>query len=163
GLLIYESDGLTVYKSHSGFHLWPLYAIEMVIRAAIGRFSYRAPALFNQSVIWIGGALVGWLAMRLTKHLPRYQAFLLGLACAAVYQTFPLNLMNFWYLNPISFVINAMLAFWLAETYARSGTGPRWISIVTGISVLVLALSYSMALTVFFVIGYVLAEFLIEG
>src|SRR5262245_47196570 len=94
GLLIYESDGLTVYKSHSWFYLVPLYAIEMVIRAAIGRFSYRAPALFNQSVIWIGGALVGWLAMRLTKHLPRYQAFLLGLACAAVYQTFPLNLMN---------------------------------------------------------------------
>ena len=101
--------------------------------------------------------------MRLTKHLPRYQAFLLGLACAIVYQTFPLNLMSYWYLNPISFVINAMLVFWLAQTYERNESNDRWISIATAGSVLLLALSYSMARTVLFVGSYVVADWMIAG
>jgi hypothetical protein len=163
GLLVYSSDGLTVYKSHSGFHLWPLYAIELVIRVFIGRFSYRAAAVFNQSVIWVGAALLGWLGMRLTKHVPRHHAFFLGLGCAVVYQTFPMNLMNYWYLNPISFAINAMLVFWLAESYQRNGSNDRWISIATSGSVVLLALSYSQALTFFFLGCYVVADWMIEG
>src|SRR5262245_32394493 len=163
GLLIYSKDGLTVYKSHSGFHLWPLYGAELVIYAFIERFSFRAAAVFNQSVIWVGAALTGWLGMRLTKHVPRHQAFLLGLGCAVVYQTFPLNLMNYWYLNPLSFSINAMLAFWLAESYARSGCWHRSVPIIMSVSVLVLALSSSMALTLFFVGAYLIAESMLEG
>src|SRR5262245_52297857 len=163
GLLIYSKDGLTVYKSHSGFHLWPLYGAELVIYAFIERFSFRAAAVFNQSVIWVGAALLGWLGMRLTKHVPRYQAFLLGLGCAVVYQTFPLNLMNYWYLNPVGFAINAMLVFWLAESYERNESNDRWISIATSGSMLLLALSYSLALTFFFVGCYVVADWMIEG
>jgi hypothetical protein len=163
GLLIYSSDGLSVYKSHSGFHLWPLYAIEVVTRAIRGRFSYRLAALFNQSVIWIGAALVGWLGMRLTTAAPRSRAFLLGLGCAVVYQTFPLNLMNFWYLNPVGFAINAMIAFWLAESYARYEPANRWAPIATAASIVVLALSYSLSLTLFFVAAYVAVELFVDG
>src|SRR6185295_5178951 len=134
GLLVYSGDGLTAYKSTSGFHLWPLYAIELVTRTATGQFSYKVAAVFNQSVIWVGAALTGWLGMRLTKHVPRHQALLLGLGCAVVYQTFPLNLMNYWYLNPLSLSINAMLVFWLAESYARSGCGHRCVPIITSVS-----------------------------
>ena len=163
GLLIYSSDGTTVYKSISGFYLWPLYAMELPGRALVGHFSYRLAALYNQSVIWVGAALIGWLGMRLTTRVPRYQAFLLGLGCALVYQTFPLNLMNYWFLNPVGFAINPMLAFWLADSYARSEPENRWIPIATSASVLVLALSYSLALTLFFVGGYVLVESLLVG
>jgi hypothetical protein len=71
--------------------------------------------------------------------------------------------MNYWYLNPISFVINAMLVFWLAQTYERNESNDRWISIATAGSVLLLALSYSLALTVFFVGCYVVGDWMIEG
>src|SRR5262249_11597087 len=76
---------------------------------------------------------------------------------------FPMNLMNYWYLNPISFAINAMLVFWLAESYQGNESNDRWISIATSGSVVLLALSYSLALTFFFLGCYVVADWMIEG
>ena len=55
-----------------------------------------------------------------------------------------------------------MLVFWLAQSYQRNESNERWISIATSVSVAMLALSYSLALTVFFVGGYVMADWMIE-
>jgi hypothetical protein len=71
--------------------------------------------------------------------------------------------MNYWFLNPLNVAINTMLVFWLAQSYPRNGSDDRWIAIATSGSVAMLALSYSLALTVFFVGSYVMADWMIEG
>ena len=85
-----------------------------------GKYSYQLMVWHNQAVVLLTSALLGLLAMRIGVRLGLMpgRAFVLGLACQGVYQTFPQNLFYYWEVLPSA--VEALLSVaWLIVEEAR--------------------------------------------
>jgi hypothetical protein len=124
-----------VYSSGTMGFLQPAHLLERVSYALRGGFSYRLLLLHNQALVWLASGLLGLLGMRmaLRMEIPGLRAFVLGLACTAVYQTFPPNLWYFWEIYSTTAAVVFVIAFLLFEDVRarREGAAP-WLDVLRG-------------------------------
>jgi len=93
----------------------------------IGRQAMEKMAVGDQAVVLLTAALIGLLGMRMARRLGlgAEQAFVLGLACQAAYQTFPQNLYYYWELLPTAAVSLVAVAWLLVEESAFESQGDQ--------------------------------------
>jgi hypothetical protein len=118
-----------VWRSSSMAFLQGAHLLERLYYLVRGLYSYRLMALHNQIVVLVTASLLALLGMRLSRQIgvSSGPAFVLGLACQAVYQTFPQNLYYFWELLPTT-VIALVAAGWLLfeeDAFENPAENPR--------------------------------------
>ena len=123
-----EADpGQRVWRSSSMGFLQGAHLLERLHYLVRGRYSYRLMTLHNQGVVLLTAAVVALLAMHLATllGLSRDRAFLLGLGCQCVYQTFPQNLYYFWEILPPAVLCLPAAAWLLFEVHQLEAPAAR--------------------------------------
>ena len=124
-----------VYRSGTMGFLQAAHVLERISYAVRGKFSYRLLVLHNQALVWLSSGLLGLLGMRLALRMevPTLQAFVLGAACAAIYQTFPANLWYFWEVLSTTAAAVFVISFLLLEDVRGKRDGPEpWLDVLRG-------------------------------
>ena len=164
GLLVYPEEGMKVYKTHTGMYLWLPYLLHRVVRGLTGGNGFRALAIFFQLLIAFNAAVIGLLGMRIARRIGAgaEHALLLGISAAAVFQTFPINLAGFFALNPGTLVVLFSTPFWiLVDDGALASTGTLRQRRMVAACMLLLTVSHSIAMALFFVVSLALAAALL--
>jgi hypothetical protein len=107
-----------IYRSLPQGHLRVAYLLEHIHYKARGFFSRTLMVLHNQAVVWLSSAILGYLVylVAVDLEIEAAAAFLLGLACQVVHQTFPWNLEIYWAISPHA-VAAVVLAWILVIVY----------------------------------------------
>jgi hypothetical protein len=160
GLLIYPEEGWKVYKTDSGSYMWLPYLVNEIVRLFKGHGTFRSLSYFFQLHVALNAAVVGFLGMRLAQRIgtTAFHALVLGLSTTVVYQTFPMNLVGSFALNPLTPVVLFSAVFWiLVENGGLDESSTKRQQRFVAASVFLLTMSYSIATSLFFVVAFVLA------
>jgi hypothetical protein len=148
-----------VWRSNPMGFMQAAHLLERMNYALRGKFSYTLLMLHNQAWVWFSSALLGMLALRLARRMeinPLYTLFF-GIACAVIYQTFPINLWYYWEILPTTVLSLFAILFLLIEevTFGRERV-PRWITVLRGLCVFALVYTEPLG-ALFFLATYILA------
>lgn len=102
-----REDSVFPWRNATASWILPAYVAEHIFQAFTGRYSYKLMFIYNLFVVALVAAALGGLAMRLAcgLGLSPWHGFLLGCASLVTYQTFPVNLWNFWEAQPLTFTV----------------------------------------------------------
>lgn len=125
GLLFFPADpkrdwhpGAYHYKSYTGGFLLSLFAVQKAHYLVRGHYSYMLTGWHNRLFMLFTSALLGFLALRLSRRIytdAPMHTLLLGLGVTLVFQTFPSNALVFWDIWAAVFCLPFIFGLFLIE------------------------------------------------
>ena len=136
-----QNPSQELWQSSSMGFLQGAHLLERMNYRFRGGFSDRLLVLHNQAIVLLSAALLGLMGMRSALGLgiaPR-SAFVLGLACQTVYQTFPHNVWYYWEIYPTAVVSLIGIGWLICEEAGFERTiDKRWFMAVRTVAVFLL-------------------------
>ncbi|RPI45061.1 MAG: hypothetical protein EHM59_11195 [Betaproteobacteria bacterium] len=114
----------TVYAWKNSTMSWivPAYWLQKANVSLRGEFSPRLMLVYNQLAIAFPAVALGYLCFLMALQLGQRlgQALTIGAGCQLLFQTYPLSLLSYWEVQPISILLGFAVAFLCHESRRTS-------------------------------------------